>query len=189
MIQDNFPKQNYKENVFITGVGSRTVPPKATQTIYDLVYLLNAYYDIVWRSGAANGSDSAFELYANHKEIFLPWEQFNNSSSQLYLKNLSKEKIKTAQTILSEIRNIKAMKATVLNFHTRNVFQVFGQDLETPSECVICYTDDGAEHHTEVTFNTGGTGTAIKLASLYNIPVFNIKNQQSISNLLKYLNI
>ena len=175
---------DYKKFRFITGIGSRKVPNDIYNVMKHLVLYIhtktiNSPEPIVWRSGGANGCDSAIESDAHNKEIFLPWKQFNNNPSQLTLEDISNNKIKEAQQILSDVRNVKSMNTMVKKFHTRNVFQVFGQDLETPSMCVLCWTPDGVEHHTQVTRNTGGTGTAISLASLYNIPVFNIFNMES----------
>lgn len=47
-------------------------------------------------------------------------------------------------------------------------------DLETPVAFVLCWTKDGAMTESDVTKNTGGTGTAIKLAARMGIPVINM---------------
>ncbi len=49
--------------------------------------------------------------------------------------------------------------------HARNAHQVLGQDLESPSLCVICWTPKGELK--------GGTRTAIVIAEQNDIPVFN----------------
>jgi hypothetical protein len=59
--------------------------------------------------------------------------------------------------------------------HGRNAFQVLGDDLGTPSSYLICWTPDGAISHAERTIKTGGTGTAISIASAHDIPVFNLQ--------------
>ena len=73
---------------------------------------------------------------------------------------------------------------------TRNVHQILGLDLRTPTSAVICWTADGATSIT--TEDTGGTGQAIRIASDLGIPVFNLKNHDDMSKavaLLKKLNI
>ena len=62
----------------------------------------------------------------------------------------------------------------------RNVYQVLGKDLNTPSEFVICWTPDGAETANERSIKTGGTGFAIALADSLGIPVYNLANPESL---------
>lgn len=50
--------------------------------------------------------------------------------------------------------------------HSRNCHQIFGYDLNSPVDAVICWTPNGNIQ--------GGTATAIKLALKANIPVFNL---------------
>ena len=45
----------------------------------------------------------------------------------------------------------------------RNVFQVLGADLKTPTEFIICWTD-----------KYGGTQQALRIAKSFSIPVFNL---------------
>lgn len=71
--------------------------------------------------------------------------------------------------------NFSNLRESTLKLHRRNVLQILGQDLATPSHFVLCYTRDGAETFTS--FETGGTGTVIRLANHYNIPVFNLRNK------------
>lgn len=52
------------------------------------------------------------------------------------------------------------------DYHARNVCQVLGVDLGTPSKFVMCWTQDGK--------TKGGTATAIRVAEHHNIPVFNL---------------
>ena len=73
--------------------------------------------------------------------------------------------------------------------HSRNVCQVLGQDLETPSELVICWTPDGANNRTSnVGRTTGGTGTAISLAKQFDILVLNIKNTDDLAGMVELAN-
>lgn len=71
--------------------------------------------------------------------------------------------------------------------HIRNVFQVLGYGLDTPSEFLVCWTPDGAE--TETSKKTGGTGTAIRIANTYGIPVFNLFNEDCLERLSDYLGL
>jgi hypothetical protein len=73
------------------------------------------------------------------------------------------------------------------SLHARNVHQVLGEDLRTPSEFVVCWTPDGCETEAERSKETGGTATAIVIAYRHNIPVYNMAKFGSCSRLLSRL--
>jgi hypothetical protein len=59
----------------------------------------------------------------------------------------------------------------------RNYFQIFGHEGAERSSFVICWTPDGANGTTILTSHeSGGTGQAIRIASKYNIPVYNLNS-------------
>ena len=70
-----------------TGIGSRETPDEILGIMADVAYNL-PNYGYTLRSGAADGADSAFEMGCGwnngEKEIYLPWEGFNNHSSKLF---------------------------------------------------------------------------------------------------------
>ncbi len=66
-----------------------------------------------------------------------------------------------------------------MHLHVRNTFQVLGPNLDDPSDFVVCWTPDGAEKAEDTSEVTGGTGTAIRIASTYEIPVYNLRNKKS----------
>lgn len=59
--------------------------------------------------------------------------------------------------------------------HIRNVFQILGnlQFEANPVKFVCCWTPDGANSFESSSSATGGTRTAIRLASTQDIPVYN----------------
>lgn len=169
----SFPKdwQKYIEVKLYAGIGSRETPEDVLEIMKRIAEVL-AQKGLTLRSGAAPGADQAFEVGCDKvkgkKEIWLPWEGFNEHPSHHVptLKHLEyASKIHPVWDRLSQ---------GVRKLHARNVGQVFGYNLNTPVEFVVCYTSDGAETASEVTSKTGGTGTAIKIASQNNIPVFNL---------------
>jgi hypothetical protein len=56
-----------------------------------------------------------------------------------------------------------------------------------PVDFVLCWTPDGATSRQECTSKTGGTATAIKLASDLGIPVINMQKYSSTEDLEKDL--
>ena len=147
-------------NKYYTGVGSREVPSNYNKIIKVIsTFLRDENY--VLRSGGADGSDSIFEQYAgNLKEIYLPWKGFNNNTSNLLFDDkaiLIAKDIHPAYDKLSQ---------GAKKLHARNIHQVLGQNLNTPSKFLIAYTKNGEM--------VGGTRTALVLAERNKIPIFNI---------------
>ena len=73
--------------------------------------------------------------------------------------------------------------------HTRNVFQVMGKEISEPCEFVLCWTPDGAQREADTSKRTGGTGTAIKVADRFGVPVFNLKNDDALDKLGEFLGV
>lgn len=69
----------------------------------------------------------------------------------------------------------------VQNLHARNAYQVLGMSLNSPSDALVCYTPDGCTEHAQRSRKTGGTGTAISIASENGVPVFNLANKGSVA--------
>jgi hypothetical protein len=59
--------------------------------------------------------------------------------------------------------------------------------LISPVKFVICWTPDGAISHAGRSIRTGGTGTAISIASANQIPVFNLQRPEHLARLLDFV--
>lgn len=114
------------------------------------------------RSGGADGCDLAFERHVKpeNKEIYLPWQGFNNSESNLF--TLTKEVFVVARILHPKWDNLSVAGQ---KFMARNCYQILGQNLDNPVDFVVCWTENGNV--------SGGTGQALRLAQTYNIPIFN----------------
>ena len=146
---------------YYTGIGARKTP----EDILDLMTKVARYFHFekyILRSGGADGADKAFELGAGeNKEIFLPWKGFNDSTAPFV--ELTEEAYKIAEECHPSWNTCKDI---VRKFHTRNVFQILGRDLKTPSDFVICWTRNGKF--------IGGTAQSIRIARKFEVPVFNL---------------
>lgn len=146
---------------YYTGVGSRETPPDVLGRMTKIARYLDGK-GFTLRSGHAPGADTAFEDGARAwREIWLPWRGFNGSKSPFFPPH--PDAIETAKRHHPAWSRC-SYRAQLL--HGRNAHQVLGADLQTPSEFVICWTKDGGP--------TGGTGTAIRIATASKIPVFNL---------------
>lgn len=170
--------------MYYTGIGSRTTPENILNKMFYIGQEL-AELNYTLRSGGANGADSAFEvgcdIAVGKKEIYLPWEGFNDNESPLY--TISPEAYKIAEEVYgARWRNIGV---GVMKLMARNMHQVMGETLDKPSDFIVCWTPDGAT--TKRTSRTGGTGQAIAYANMNLIPVFNLKNDNDFDKLMKYI--
>lgn len=123
------------------------------------------------RSGAAIGADTAFRKGAKYEHIYYP-------------SDVTKESMQMAESFHGLWNSLNMFGKRL---HGRNPFQVLGSDLKSPSKFLICWTSDGCICHADRTIRTGGTGTAISIASENNIQVFNLKREDHLRRILNWL--
>jgi len=148
---------------YYTGVGSRQTPIAVQKMMTSIAeHLVNLRFTL--RSGGAIGADQAFERGAKEKEIYY-----------------ATDTTEAAEQIASKIHpNWGACDRLSRGYHGRNVLQVLGRDLHTPSEFVVCWTKEGKA--------VGGTRTAIMVAAENGIPVFNLAKPEILPQLETFLN-
>lgn len=184
-----------------TGVGSRETP----QEILDMMTAVGkklASDGWTLRSGAAVGADAAFELgwfqwwasqtpWPNeaHAELYLPWNGYNGHDRDgCFGANILPDEDDKGLSIVAEgiamqmHPNWAACKRGARAMHTRNVYQVLGRDLKTPSKMLIAWTK-----LTKAGQPMGGTATAIRLAEKHNIPCFNLNKPVDFARIQTYL--
>lgn len=152
--------------MIITGIGSRETP----QNILDEMVKIGRWCfqnNVIIRSGHAEGADFAFEQGAQEKCIaFIPWSGFNETlSSKAQLLIIKPNKLLTE--ITNEFHpNPVALRRGGFLLMCRNAVQVLGEDGNSPTKAVVCWTENGKD--------AGGTGQAIRIAEFNEIPVFNM---------------
>lgn len=156
---------------YYAGVGSRETPQDVLKTMWKIGNYLATKGHIL-RSGGAKGADTAFEngcdSVGGSKEIFYA----NNNKGTLMLA----EAIPIAEQIVSSVHPAwDRCNVYVRKLHTRNVAQVMGADLKHPVDFLVCWTKNGKK--------IGGTSTAISIAEMNNIPVFNLYFESDLQKL------
>lgn len=149
------------------GIGSRSTPDAVIDKMIALGKHMATQGHLL-RSGAADGADVAFEhgcdLAGGDKEIWLPWRNFNGSSSTLIVAQLPMPVVEKAKAIAASVHPAWGRCSNAAKYlHARNVFQILGKDFETPADKVICWTPRGEY--------VGGTATAMRLADKHNIEI------------------
>lgn len=183
---------------YYTGVGARETPKDICKLMEDIAFKL-ASKDYILRSGAAQGADTAFEegakAYAEQVDervvlgqIYIPWDGFVKGVDWFtadWYKVLDRmQKKKEAEQIASEIHPAweKCSRGAKL-LHTRNVFQVLGTSLNSPSQFLICWAKLDKYGNIK-----GGTATAWNLAQKYGVPCFNLFNEDDKKRLMNFVN-
>lgn len=179
-----FTRDRIQNSTSYAGVGSRIERNPPVELITRVAARLAAL-GLTLQSGGATGTDEAFEAGAGAaKRIFLPWRGFNDSASNLY--NLPAFDM-AARIAQANHPAWDRLSMAERKLHARNTFQVLGEDLNSPVRFVLCWTPDGAEHTRDTTARTGGTGTAIRIASSFGIPVFNMSRPGCLQRLASIL--
>lgn len=160
-------------NKTYAGIGSRKTPPEVCQVFASLAGRLG---QAGWtlRSGRAEGADSAFECGARNVpgscEIFLP-EDLRPLSMRVNDKTTTWHYIDevTGSSIGAKLiarllhPNGKNLNPHALELHARNTYQIIGQDMNSPVQFVVYWTEGGR--------GEGGTGQALRLAKMLNIHI------------------
>lgn len=167
------------ETVYWTGVGSRRSSPENHPVMTAFAQAMSAKGAIL-RSGAAPGPDTWFEEGAppHLRHIYVPNASFGKRkrSEIIVPKEVNLTRWLRACSIAESLHPLgRHMSQEVRDLMGRNVFQVLGDDLKTPSKFLVCdapdivYDDQG-----RVVDVDGGTGMAVRIAALHNVPVYHL---------------
>lgn len=164
--------------VFYAGIGSRKTPDEILTIMHRVAQVLGKI-GLILRSGHAKGADKAFERGCNSvnglKQIFIA-DDANGDWKALEMVDL----VHPCSENLNEY---------VALLHARNTYQVLGKNHDEPVDFVVCWTKYGAETlHELKQHHNGGTSTAIKIACMNNIPVFNLRKPDAMSRLSQFIN-
>lgn len=171
--------------MYITGIGSREGPRHILEEMSKIGEWIKTNYHKL-RSGHADGCDLFFELGADGAaEIYLPWAGFNSKFPVLGDRIVFDPK----STVAPECRKLilkhhpapMALSRGGWFLMARNCFQIFGKDLTSPSDMVICWTKGGKLR--------GGTAFAMRLAITEGIPIINMAfdRYDSANKVIQYL--
>lgn len=152
---------------YYAGIGSRETPLDVCEWMTRIAHYLSAQ-GWVLRSGGAAGADQAFYDGCDKKkcEIYLPYNGFRGKRADGVTHFLTApEAYDIARDYHPKWRNLPT---TAREFHARNVHQVLGRDLKTPSTMIVCWTADGKA--------SGGTGQALRIANARGIVIHNLYN-------------
>jgi len=177
------PRLLRADGAVYAGIGSRKTPDLKLAVMRTLGRVLAEKH---WRlrTGGAEGADAAFLRGYNEArprrmalELYLPWRGFNGHLDA----GLGGLNEPTPRAFMRASRYHPAwnrLPPGAQKLVARNVHQVLGPDCNSPVDLVICWSPDGATEGRHTTSATGGTGTAIRIADDYAIPVLNLRHGQ-----------
>lgn len=185
------------------GIGSRETPIDVADDMKTIAALLEQR-GLTMRSGGADRSkgvqppgtqsaDISFEAGIadpKMKEIFIPWKGFGGSKDGILLDRSVEGKAR--EIAAAAHPSWESCSDGAKSLHTRNVSQIFGPKLDTPSSFALCWTKGGAFSHTGpngTTRDDGGTGQAIRIASMNGVPVLNMKDPDIRAAVMRELSV
>lgn len=160
------------------GVGSRQTPVHILQLMEQIGFML-CRQNWTLRSGYAQGADRAFYQGfcqasgdTGSVENYLPWNGFNNArhDGREFFDMARLDHVQAMKIAEGLHPNWGACKPAARLLLARNCFQVLGRKLDDPVKRLICWTP-GAK-------GGGGTGQAIRLASVAQVPVHDLADRQ-----------
>lgn len=171
---------------FYTGIGSRETPKDILDIMRKLGVKL-AQQGWTLRSGGAKGADWAFMEGAGSvnglADIYVPWKNFTKSDLysryEIFVQGAYRERAIGIAKSIHPAWDRCSLVAKKL--HARNIFQVMGEDISTPSTFVVYWAkevDDVVK---------GGTATAVHFARQQSIPTYNLLFEKDKQKILKFL--
>lgn len=163
---------------YYTGIGSRKAPLLILKRAQELGKEL-AIKGFTGRSGKAEGMDEAFmrgfgEAGGSFVN-YLPYPSFRESlltpagcvDVSSYPDHIWKEAIMIARDVYG--KGWFEITPGARDLHTRNVFQVLGDDLKTPSEFVLYWAEPKGRNAVK-----GGTNTAFQVAKQFGVKLVKV---------------
>lgn len=192
MVKEQFLRwydRDYRNMDSYVGVGSRELTKEGRLVLYDVAMALSDEGYSLSTGDATQGCDDAFWEMAlpGHRVRYGPFGK---------TKYLPETRVIPNDSVIYDRANSIAgvchptyrwLPDWMKELHLRNVFQVLGGNLDSPREFLVCWTPDGAETTKETSKKTGGTGTAIRVANMFGVPVFNLKRDDAVIRLQAYL--
>lgn len=153
------------------GVGARDTPKEIMVLMTSIASKLSKR-EYLLRSGGASGADTAFANGASLKEIFVPWEKFNDNPTPYF--NPTYQALELAKKYHPKWGSLSQ---GAKKLHGRNTQIVLGKDCDDPVDFCICWTKEGKI--------VGGTGQALRICKDNNIPIYNLAIDEDIDRLYK----
>lgn len=178
-----------------TIIGSRETPFEIFRLTVKLTYCLVEEGYAIYSGGCPLGMDKAAYLgMSRHKtsdrsrhRIYIGWNGLDNlyhDPDQGIIDPTRSPYYEKASELAEQARGgWYGLRKGGIALHSRNPFQVLGDDLNSPTDFVVCWAPlkkDGVNV-------TGGTGTAVRIALDRDIPVYNLIHSDVEASVREYI--
>lgn len=116
-------------------------------------------------------------------EMYLPWKGFNNEADGIASKDIAKDMLAELKPATATLPN--AVRAILSNY----THVLTGKMLNSHTKFFLTWTEDGVESIGDITPKTGNMATPILICSRLNIPVFNVRNPESVERLQRFIKL
>lgn len=165
------------------GIGARSTPVSILHKMSYIAKRLEHQYFVLY-TGGAEGADTAFLAGTQFYKVFLPNKihgiRTANRQDVIDCTSLSNWQ-DAIQTIYKYHPNPSALSPFARNLMARNAYCVLGEDLQSPVDFVLCWTPNAKL--------TGGTAQGLRIAQDYNIPIFNLADEETFNDILRVLKL
>ncbi len=178
----------------IAGIGSQKT------SLYDLEFMARVVQkaievddDLMFQSGGCGGPDMAVQNSAgiDRTYVHLPWDGFNGHWAHTH-NNFTlpdPDQIEVQNEMVLSVAKMKDRPESHWNLFRRNTNQIMGQYLDRRVEAVFCSAPHPVVDLSGSCIDSaGGTGVAVRLAALYQIPCVNIQHPAHRARLNAWLN-
>lgn len=165
----------------------RDTPPEVVQRLQSILSALSSNRYTVRTSYTGNNEldRQIMSSLKDHYEVILPWKGFESEAFRP----------KHAAVASFHCKRLAAwihggwdkLKPAIQAFTTRDVHVLVGSNAQAPVVAYIIYSKDGAEQPTSITDASKYYRMRLKLAASFNIPVFNLANDDAIDRLKRRL--
>jgi len=164
------------------GIGNMKAPPEIISQCVELGQYLNEQGFTLRTGGGKTEVEEAFEGTTENKEFFLPWKKFNDIESKIT--HYDESVVAITRRLQPGYESLEFWRQSFFN---RTVGLMLGKNGKSPVRFLVCWSQDGVEHGRDRTSKTGFIGVAISAAGLLRIPVFNLKNPDTVSRVKLYV--
>lgn len=173
-------------------VGNNNAPPQVIDALKQLLDRLNQQGFTIRSRGVTTFDEVVEDHPLQYREIHLPWREFESKSRQ-GVKKMSPftwhhDRIEAiAARIQPDYANLKNGVKKIVAAQLR---AVLGKDGASLALALITYSEDGAQHDSEVNGrSTGDSALGILAANRFYIPVFNLARPDTLQRIAEHFKL
>lgn len=162
----------------------RNIPGDITERLEAMVKWLNDKgFSLRYSVSDEAVCKEVYDLKLSKAETILPFPDFDQKKGSYNCSKNAKE-LMNRYTYFDLTEKKKGFQWIL----STQVHTLLGQFLNSRAAMLITWTEDGITHVKDKTPNTGFNLIPIKIANIYNIPVFNLNDPDSFSDIQKFVN-